>query len=225
MRDTGQWSFQRVSDTCPPYLVDVDSSDDSAGVACAVSSGVAVPKAGRSFEPDSGTTPNMSAGHLRAVASPLLSALGLDAASAVVTVPAATVSVNPHVAGLPTIGYDTDIVVDSNGIRAATGWGYPDEPVKGDLYPLVSTQDALKLFDSLPRPMMGVPEIACPQVSTKSPSAMPAQLRGAVAAGDRDRRRASAWSFGGTAPRRASDLAAGGFLTCAAATVRWYLSP
>jgi hypothetical protein len=178
MRDTGQWSFQRLTDTCPAYVVDVDSPDGSAGVACAVASGVVVPKPGGGFEPDPSVTPNMSAEHLRAVAAPLLSALGLDPASARVTVAAATVSVNPVVGGLPTVGYDTDVVVDNNGIRAAAGWAYPDQPAKGDTYPLISAQDALKLFDSLPRPMMGAPEIACPAVSPKSPASMPIRCGG-----------------------------------------------
>jgi hypothetical protein len=179
MRDTGQWSLQRLADPCPPYQIDVDSPDGSVGVACAtVGVGVVRPKAAGA--PAGGqSAPALSGDHLRKVAYPLLSALGLDPTPAAVTVATSTVSVNPVVAGLPTTGYDSEVVIDTAGIRAATGWAYPGKPAKGDTYPLVRARDALKLFGSGPRPMMGAPAIACP-VSTRSPSAMPLSCGGTL---------------------------------------------
>jgi hypothetical protein len=170
MRETGQWSLQRLADQCPPYLIDVDSAEGSGGVSCAIASGVVRPSAGGTAA-DGGSAPSVSGNQLRKVVYPLLSALGVDPTTAVVTVATSTVSVNPVVASLPTTGYDSDFVVDRGGDRAATGWAYRGDPATGDTYPLLSAQDALKLFASAPRPMMGAPEIACP-VSTESPSAM-----------------------------------------------------
>lgn len=173
IRDTGQWSYQRVGDPCPPYLVDVDSPDGSAEVACAVAAGTAVPKAGGTAGVNGVPAPTMSAAQLRSAVARLLSGLGLDPTSAIVSVEAGTVNVNPVVAGLPTVGYGTEVTVDNRGVRAASGWTYPDKPSAGATYPLVSALAALKRFESLPKPMMGAPEIACPAIGTKSPAGMP----------------------------------------------------
>jgi hypothetical protein len=166
MADTGQWAFAIASDTCPSFMVDVDSAYGSMGVACAASS-IVPPSAGGPASPPR-LPPAPSAATLRAVADPLLSALGLDPGTAVVTPATATVWVDPVVAGLPTSGYGTEVHLDGHRIQAADGWTYPGRPTPGHEYPLISAAAALTQLASGPRPMMGAPAIACPM---RAPSA------------------------------------------------------
>ena len=166
MADTGQWAFQSASDTCPVFMVDVDSADGSMGVACAAS-GISAPGSGGPASPPE-LPPAPSAATVRAVADPLLSALGLDPRTAVVTPGTAMISFDPVVAGLPTSGYGTEVLVDGHRVRAAGGWAYPGAPTLGHAYPLLGAAAALRLLASGPRPMMGAPAIACPE---RAPSA------------------------------------------------------
>ncbi len=185
--DTGQWAFQDAASTCPRFVVDVDSSDGSTGVACAAS-GVITESGAVGSGPGAPTTttevaappkppatpvapvapvaPAMpSPATLRSVAGPLLAALGLDPTKATVFPGSDQVSVDPEVAGLPTSGYATDVAVDGHHVTAADGWVYPSSPAPGHTYPLISAAAALKLLASGPEPMMGAPAMACADVA------------------------------------------------------------
>ena len=158
--DTGQWAFQDAASTCPRFFVDVDSSDGSTGVACATPGAVPAPgMAAPSTTTEVAPAPP-SAATLRTVAGPLLAALGLDPTRSVVY-GSDQVSVDPEVAGFPTSGYETDVVVDGHQVTAADGWVYPATPATGHTYPLISASAALKLMAIAPEPMMGQPAIAC----------------------------------------------------------------
>lgn len=92
--------------------------------------------------------PTPSATEVKAAAVPILSALGIDDSQAQVqTYPGGgSVTVDPKVDGLDTVGLETSISVDGAGkVTNANGW--LSVPEAGDRYPLVSAQ---KAFDALP---------------------------------------------------------------------------
>lgn len=92
--------------------------------------------------------PEPSVSAVRAAAAPVLDALGIDDSAAhIQTYPGGgSVTVDPKVDGLETVGLATSIGVDGRGaITNANGWlSVPDA---GDSYPLISAQ---KAFDALP---------------------------------------------------------------------------
>ena len=83
----------------------------------------------------------------------------------------ATVLLDPTVAGLPTFGLQTSFGVDDKGIVNA--YGRMGNPSQAGQYPVVSTTEALKTLNAMPRPMM---DIACPVETNINPSASAAPV-------------------------------------------------
>ena len=223
MRDNGQWSWQRLSDTCPPSVVDVDSADGAGGVACAVAaSSDALAKSAGGNAPDGRGVALLSPQELRKRALPLLRALGLDPSAAVAFPYSGTVSVQPVVAGLPTTGYGTDVVVRPAGVWAATGWLLPAQGDRREHVPVDHGPCGSRPVQPGPQPMMGAPEIACPLTAKSSPAQPPVCGGGTVVTGGR---------LGLQAPGTAATTRAGrcwsrrGSSTSAAATSRSCSTP
>ncbi|MFI6643876.1 hypothetical protein [Streptomyces sp. NPDC050504] len=79
-------------------------------------------------------------------AAPVLKAVGqegaeLDAGQLMSSV--RVVNADPKVGGLPTVGWSTGIQVGTSG-EVVGGSGYLKEPVKGDAYPVIGADEALK---------------------------------------------------------------------------------
>jgi hypothetical protein len=106
----------------------------------------------------------------RAAAAAVLSAVGLDGASAnVVNIGVARdVSVDPQVGGLPTQGVRTDVAVDTDGIVGATGW--LGEAVAGASYPLLTATEALDRLRAMPRPEIAIACVAGAECPTGIPT-------------------------------------------------------
>jgi hypothetical protein len=138
------WSYERADTiSCPNYQIDIDNPDGAeTGVACAFSSAnTQAPPQG----PDEAAT--------KAAAASLLASIGVSGDEQFnVSSPASTLTVAPQVDGMPTQGIETNVDVDSRGIKAASG--RLDAPKAGTDYPL---QTAKAAFDSLanrPEPMI-----------------------------------------------------------------------
>jgi hypothetical protein len=105
--------------------------------------------------PTAAPLPEPSVTAVRAAAAPVLDALGIDDSTATVqTYPGGgSVTVDPKVDGLETVGLSTSIGVDSRGaITNANGWlSVPDA---GDRYPLISAQKAFGTLPSYARMML-----------------------------------------------------------------------
>ncbi len=166
----GQWSFSRSTD-CPSYFVDVDRTDGSTGVSCAVggepvSVTVPLPPDAPSDAPTANDLPLVSDDAALAAAEPVLTAAGVDAQPRVyggASGQSGTVAMvvgDPTVAGLPTAGLRTVVDVDTTGVLGATGW-LGDLTADGD-YPVISAQKAFDRLDQLPRALAA---IACPEIA------------------------------------------------------------
>ena len=104
----------------------------------------------------------------------LLGRAGVDLTGAVVNVMATPmadyVTVTPTVAGLPTVGMTSSVTLGSKG-AVQSAQGQLATPVKLGDYPLVGTTEGFKrlqagrwIFGGGPRPMLGAPSIAKPEV-------------------------------------------------------------
>ena len=104
-------------------------------------------------------SPGPSADSARAIAAPVLAAVGLDATAARVEpgAPTTWVSLDPVVDGLPTTGWATSLTVDAGGTVYADG--HLGTPERSDPYPLISAATAYEQLASQPMPAIG----ACPQ--------------------------------------------------------------
>ncbi|MFE4049926.1 hypothetical protein [Streptomyces sp. YIM B13518] len=88
----------------------------------------------------------------RKAAAPVLKAVGQDNAkldASQVMGGRRVVNADPEVGGLPTYGWTTGVVVGAQG-EVVGGNGRLVEPVKGDVYPVVSAADALELMNAAP---------------------------------------------------------------------------
>ena len=102
------------------------------------------------------TTPDQA----RAAARPVLEAVGIDPADAVVRAdqPLAVVTADPTVGDLPTYGLATSLTVFGQRVTAAGGW--LGGTAKGATYPVISARAAWKQLGNTPfaRPLVGCPE-------------------------------------------------------------------
>jgi len=173
VRDGGghQWAFVASSErACPQFGVDVDSPGNASGVACmAATVPRPIPAPVAAAGPDAATT-------LAAVA-PLMTAMGLPGQPRVSRgAPTSTASLDPLVAGLPTSGVTTTVVLTTGGIVAATG--RLDSPRESGTYPLRSAADAFKSLATRPVPMTsmycGPVPVPSPGRATTTPTPVPA---------------------------------------------------
>jgi hypothetical protein len=114
--------------------------------------------------------PRPAADRLRAAATPVLAALGLDRAPVrVETYPGqGQVMAAPVVDGLPTLGYETRLFYDTRA-RLVSGMGWLATPTASAEYPLVSARKALEQVPA-------VPELPCPAIEPPPPACKPRQL-------------------------------------------------
>ncbi|MFE9770293.1 hypothetical protein ACFYOV_01140 [Streptomyces sp. NPDC005931] len=90
----------------------------------------------------------------RKAAAPVLKAVGQDAAkidAGQVTGANRVVNADPEIGGLPTYGWTTGVIVGADG-TVVGGSGRLAAPVKGDAYPVVDADRALKLMNAAPEP-------------------------------------------------------------------------
>ncbi len=180
---SGQWSFSRSSD-CPSYFVDVDRTDGSTGVSCAVADApasvtVPLPPDAPSDAPTANDLPLVTDDAALATAEPVLAAAGVDATPRVrggaggQSGTVASVVADPTISGLPTSGLSSVVDVDGQGVVGATGW-LGDLTADGD-YPVLSAQKAFDRLDSMPRPLAAIacPDIAPGPMESGAPETMP----------------------------------------------------
>ncbi len=140
------WAYARADlRDCPPFGLDIDQAGADGGVACGIA------------EPAGSTPPSgPDAETARAAAEPLLALSGSSnsAGQVVVSVgaPATTVSLDPVIAGMPTSGIATTVLVDSHGVRGATG--HLLAPLAAAVYPLRTARAAFEALANGPRPML-----------------------------------------------------------------------
>ncbi|MCL6737372.1 hypothetical protein [Streptomyces neyagawaensis] len=99
--------------------------------------------------PPAGDTDPVSEAAARKAATPILKAVGQDDAKLDVSQLLGTVRVvnaDPEVGGLPTYGWATNLQVGADG-TVVGGSGNVKAPVKGDTYPVVDAERALKLLN------------------------------------------------------------------------------
>jgi hypothetical protein len=135
---TGAWTFVTGSDVCMPVPVDPDAGGADATVSCSAPA------------PGSARVEPVSGDRARRAARPVLDVLGLQAVGTVDAGPPAVVRASPQVAGLATVGMETEIAVDGDGVVWAHGWWGDAEP--GATYPLLSAQKAFDAMSGEPRP-------------------------------------------------------------------------
>jgi hypothetical protein len=102
---------------------------------------------------------------VRRTARAVLDKLGLSDADVAVqpTGEQAWVQADPRVDGLRTVGYSTQLQIDSE-LTVVGGYGFLGRPTEGASYPIVSAETAYKALPGLPRPMFLCPANAgCPQ--------------------------------------------------------------
>src|SRR4051812_8506262 len=99
--------------------------------------------------------PGPTAADARAVAGPILRALGVADARVTVAVgtPATTVQASYDVGDATTVGLTTTLSFTSGG-RLATGDGWLTDVTRGDSYPVITAQRAFELLQQQPRPML-----------------------------------------------------------------------
>lgn len=145
--------------------VSIESGPASSGAATAGAPPCPVPPPGQQVI-DCGTLPpaptveaslppTPATAAVRAAAAPVLAAIGIDMTAArVQTYPGGgSVTVDPTVDGLETVGLSTSIGVDGTGaIISASGW--LSVPGAGDSYPLISAKKAFDRLPSSPRMML-----------------------------------------------------------------------
>lgn len=154
---SGLWAFSRSSDECPSYSIDIDSPGgaDTGVSSCAVAvDGGETPGAAKPVPVDDDAL---------AAAQPVLDAVGLDEQPTLSPTDGRTVrtvSVDPVVAGLPTVGLRTFVDVDVDGVSGAMGW--LGDAAAGDEYPLISAKTAFDRLVAMPRPL---PAIGCPETT------------------------------------------------------------
>jgi hypothetical protein len=140
------WSYERADTiACPNYQIDVDNPDGAeTGVACAFSSATTqAPPQG----PDEATT--------KAAAASLLSALGVSGDEQFnVSSPASTLTIAPQIDSMPTQGIETNVDVDTRGIKAASG--RLEAPKASTDYPLQTAKAAFGSLATRPEPMIAM---------------------------------------------------------------------
>ncbi len=117
-----------------------------------------------------------TAQHARALAAPVLRAVGLSPDGARVQINAgnAQVTVDPVIAGLPTSGWSTTVTVSAAGIVQATGWlGSPEQ---GAAYPVVSAQEAFERLREAPVPLGAAEPAWAPDQPAGDSAAQPARI-------------------------------------------------
>ncbi|HEY3924636.1 MAG TPA: hypothetical protein VGL75_08735 [Acidothermaceae bacterium] len=157
-----QWSYARADALdCPAYQTDIDNGDGvSTGFACATSAPVppvASPGTAISATPATPVTPVQGPDETatKTAAASLLSTLGVTGDEQFnQSSPASTLSVSPQIDGMPTQGIETDVDVDAQGIRAATGRLVA--PKAGDDYPLQTAAAAFKSLADRPVPAIAM---------------------------------------------------------------------
>lgn len=153
VEESGHWSLGAtgcaVAQPAPPSGVRVPSG--SAGYRSTLT------MVGDCAPPDPGTH---AAGDPRAVAAPVLEALGLADAEMDVAPDggAATVVARPVVAGLPTAGMATRLWVSDGAVRSGEGWAVTTSA--GPEYPVMGAREAYDRLVRTPRP---TPLMACPE--------------------------------------------------------------
>ncbi|MEU9334609.1 hypothetical protein AB0D49_15815 [Streptomyces sp. NPDC048290] len=111
--------------------------------ACQSATTCAKPPTGASVDP-------VGEAEAREVAAPVLKAVGQDDAkvdAGQVTGAQRTVNAVPVVGGLPTYGWNTQLMVGAQG-ELVGGNGHLGAPVKGASYPVVSAREALRLLNT-----------------------------------------------------------------------------
>src|SRR3954468_6219327 len=158
VRDDGSWSYGL------DCLADQPVRDEKLDVMCASPSVTAVAPAAPD-SPDASTgaaddavptpAPGPAAADARALAGPILRALGLSDADVTVSegTPTTTVQASYDVDGMRTVGLTTTLSFTGDG-RLATGDGWLTDVTKGDSYPVVTAPRAFELLREQPRPMI-----------------------------------------------------------------------
>ncbi len=103
-----------------------------------------------------------------AAAGDLLTAVGLDQPGQVTTYPGGgTVTVDPRLDGLPTVGWSTqiDLTVTGDSLKVTSAHGWLAPATRADSYPLISAKQAYDALPAMPRALL-----ACPQPSPGSGS-------------------------------------------------------
>ena len=160
MRDDGSWSYgldcladQPVQDE----KLDVMCASASASVTAVAPAAPDSPDASTSAADDALPTPSPgpAAADARALATPILRALGLSDARVTVTegAPTTTVQASYDVNGVRTVGLTTTLSFTGDG-GLATGDGWLTDLTKGDSYPVVTAPRAFELLREQPRPML-----------------------------------------------------------------------
>ena len=147
--DGEQWSYNRAdAASCPSYQTDVDNADGaSVGYGCAVAPATPGTANTPVQGPDEATT--------KAAAASLLSKLGVNGSEQFnASSPTSTLTVAPQVGGMPTQGIETNVDVDAQGIRAATGRLVA--PKASTDYPLQTAKDAFKSLADRPMSMIAM---------------------------------------------------------------------
>uniref|UniRef100_UPI00210032CD hypothetical protein n=1 Tax=Streptomyces viridosporus TaxID=67581 RepID=UPI00210032CD len=107
---------------------------------------------GKVCEAPSTGGPVVSEEAARKAAAPVLKAVGQDDAkldASQVTGGSRVVNADPEIGGLPTYGWTTGVVVGARG-EVVGGSGRLAAPVKGDTYPVVGAEEALRSMNAAP---------------------------------------------------------------------------
>jgi hypothetical protein len=177
VRQDGSWSYGL------DCFVDRPVSDEKPDVMCASAAGVAIAPSPDVPAPDAANAtaaprppapsdeprdpplrlrlpmpivrPGPTAADARALADPILRALGAADARVTVTegTPATTVQASYDVGGATTVGLTTTLSFTSDD-RLATGDGWLTDVTGGDSYPVITAQRAFELLQQQPRPML-----------------------------------------------------------------------
>ncbi|MEU6802010.1 hypothetical protein [Streptomyces neyagawaensis] len=130
--------------------------------------------------PPAGDTDPVSEAAARNAATPILKAVGQDDAKLDVSQLLGTVRVvnaDPEVGGLPTYGWATNLQVGADG-TVVGGSGNVKAPVKGDTYPVVDAERALKLLNDSGQGVGPAREDVTP--SPSKPRTLPVPVEDAV---------------------------------------------
>src|SRR3954468_18789431 len=158
VRDDGSWSYGL------DCLADQPVRDEKLDVMCASASVTAVAPAAPD-SPDASTgaaddtvptpAPGPDAADARALAAPILRALGLSDAGVTVSegTPTTTVQASYDVDGMRTVGLTTTLSFTGDA-RLATADGWLTDLTKGDSYPVITAPRAFELLREQPRPMI-----------------------------------------------------------------------
>jgi hypothetical protein len=141
------WAYTRDGIDCS----DVDVSEAGNLLSC-------LPYRRGAWSPDAPPSTPLTDAAARRAAAPVLRAVGIDPEAAEVLTGWRTsvVTVDPSVAGLPTSGMATSVVVDADGVLAAAGW--LGAVARGPDYPVLGPAETIDLWRG------GRPATACPSV-------------------------------------------------------------